>query len=273
MGIVLAGVDVLQVLVALTRWSTHSLVSQALAVQFETLGVLAFAALAPSSLLRGNHLVEELLLVDSRADNLVSHDLQLLFILDAEHLLVCLAHAGLDGHWSARAHGALQLLGRLSSSDQWLVDVIGLLILLSHLVDLVVRVVMRLILRLLQHRTLLLKVRVELIESLEIDAVGTQLKLVFQIGAHVERVHGLLLGLHVLLVSQSGSFLGCLFDVTGIIKQGNVSLVLGGGLHFLWKNCLVGVAAPLSVLHIQLLVKVHNNLLVNFTIYLTDTLA
>ena len=152
MGIVLAGVDVLQVLIALTRWSTHSLVSQALAVQLETLGVLALAALAPSCLLRGDHLVEKLLLVDRRADNLVSHDLQLLFVLDAEHLLVCLAHAGLDGHRSARAHRAsLQLFGRLSSSDQRLVDVIGLLILLSHLVDLVVRIVMRLILRLLQH--------------------------------------------------------------------------------------------------------------------------
>ena len=70
-------------MIALTRWPTHSLVSQALAVQFETLGVLALAALTPSCLLRGYHLVEELLLVDSRVDNLVSHDLQLLFVLDA----------------------------------------------------------------------------------------------------------------------------------------------------------------------------------------------
>ena len=135
---------------------------------------------------------------------------------------------------------------------------------LSQLVDLVVGIVQWVVLRLLKMSTLLFQVRAEL-GHLEVDAIRGELQLVFQIGAHSKSVHGLLLGLHVGL--EGGTLLRSHGDlhVVRVVEKWDILLVLGGGLNLMLVILLL-FTAPLIVLHVELLVEIHNYFVVKLTV-------
>ena len=73
-NVVVTGVGLIHVAIALACRATHSLVSETLAVELETLGVLALAALTCCFLLLGQFF-EKLFLSEGLSNNLLSHNL------------------------------------------------------------------------------------------------------------------------------------------------------------------------------------------------------